>query len=159
MKTALILKKMAAIVAIVGAGLLAAPLEQAQAQTGIPEVTELCILANGADPTLTSGWKDCHVNWDVSSILSAPLGWQLGAAWPSRGPFYDPPEADDDGRTTYGTMLFYRVNPATLKIIKDEWIQIFFYFGIESGEDPDVSAWVEDSDGNEYTIDVRIILK
>ena len=158
MKTALILKKMAAIVAIVGDGLLAAPLEQAQAQTGIPEVTELCILAKGADPTLSSGWTDCNVNWDVSSRLAAPLEWQLATFHP-RGPFYDPPGADEDGRVCYGTMLFY---PSTLGgeiTNRDEWIQIFLYFAPGSGSDAYVSAWVEDSDGNEYDIDVRIFLQ
>ena len=158
MKTALILKKMAAIVAIVGAGLLAAPLEQAQAQTGIPEVTELCILAKGADPTLSSGWTDCNVNWDVSSRLAAPLEWQLAWFYPE-GPFYDPPGANEDGRVCYGTILF---NPRTFDgtvTNSDEWIRIFFYFAPGSGSDPDVSAWVEDSNGNEYDIDVRIFLQ
>ena len=51
MKTASILKKMATVVAIVGAGLLAAPMEQAQAnhgQSGMSEVTELVIITNTA---------------------------------------------------------------------------------------------------------------
>ena len=157
MNTASIFKKMATIVAIVGSGLLAAPLEQAEAQTGIPEVIELCIVSNEAsDYELRHGWADCRVNWDVSSILSASLEWQIGAtARPSRGPFYDPPDADKDGRTAYGTMLFYPKNFDDEITNRDEWIQIFFY--VSTGPNASVSAWVEDSDGNEYDIDVRIV--
>ena len=67
MNTASILKKMAAIVAIVGAGLLAAPLEQAQAQVLSPShITGVTLYADEvSDYDLTHGIVGIDVDIDV----------------------------------------------------------------------------------------------
>ena len=35
----------------------------------------------------------------------------------------------------------------------DDFIDVFFYVGLDGS----LSAWVEDSDGNEYTVDVTMV--
>ena len=132
---------MAAIVTIVGAGLLAAPLEQAEAQTGMPEVTHLFLFANEAsDYELTHGWYDVWANLDTSS---AYFKWDDVdyTRWEFPG-----------NPTLYHGYFVLTITPRSEEGLGD-FIDVFFYVGLDGS----VSAWVEDSEGNEYTVDVTVI--
>ena len=146
MKTASIFKKMAAIVAIVGAGLLAAPLEQAQAQTGIPEVTEFCIISNAAsDYELSRGYLACLPIFDTSS---SPEEWILGTG-----------QADEvegiyteAGGGGSGYYLFRPRDPDTNQVINDgRWILVVFHISVSRNSRASLSVLVTDSEGNQYT--------
>ena len=145
MKTALILKKVATVVALVVAGLLAAPLEKAEAQTGIPEVTHFFLFANEAsDYELTHGWWGATADLDTSS---AGVEWDEVTETLSedRG---NPP-------TLYDGYFKLRITPRSDEG-KGDCIDVFFYVD-RSGNRASVSAWVEDSEGNYYTVDVTVI--
>ena len=110
MKTALILKKMAAIVAIVGAGLLAAPLEQAQAQVLSPShitgVTLECV--HPSDVTSGIVGIDVHIDvFDTGAILDDALAYDVLVWWP-REYFW---EIDNFGNSAYRTESAYYFPP------------------------------------------------
>ena len=57
-----------AAAAVVGIGLFTAPIDSAQAQSGIPVVTEFCIYSNAAsDYGLSRGYLACLPTLDTSS--------------------------------------------------------------------------------------------
>ena len=61
----------AAAAAVVGIGLFLAPMEKAQAQTGMPEVTDFCVISNAAsDYELSRGYFAlCHNLQNISAKL------------------------------------------------------------------------------------------
>ena len=137
---------MAAIVAIVGAGLLAAPLEQAQAQTGIPEVTEFCIISNAAsDYELTRGYLACLPFFDTSSSSEE---WTIGTGQADEVEgIYT--EASGGGSGYY---LFRPIDPDTNQVINDgRWIKVSFHISVSRNSRASLSVVVEDSEGNVYT--------
>lgn len=142
--------------AVVGVGLLCSPIESAQAQSGIPKVTGFCVLTRVADFTLESGWEVKTVlEFDYSSLVAATFEWLIGVSLPPRGPFLDPDGADERGETAYGVMVFYPKDPSGKIVDRDKWIRLHFYV-LPGRPTAYVSAWVVDSEGNEYDVDAAI---
>ena len=155
---------MAAIVAIVGAGLLAAPLEQAQAQVLSPShITGVTLYAaEASDYDLTYGFVGIDVDIDVfdtSAILDPSLAYDVWVffPWPSfrqwirnfgnsayrtESEYYFPPLPAGD----YYTVKFYKVDDP------DDCIKVTIWVGL----DGDISATGYDSDGNSYSVDVTV---
>ena len=163
MKTALILKKMAAIVAIVGAGLLAAPLEQAQAQvlspSAINEVTLWVPDGKSAASGISAIILDIHV-FDTSAILDPDLAYAVEVYWPVAGDRDLIRNFGDRAVRTEYSWYYFPALPAgntyTVKFYMaddpDDCIKIV----IEVSSDGDVSATEYDSDGNYRSVDVTI---
>ena len=160
MKTLSIFKKMAAIVAIVGAGLLAAPLEQAQAQVLSPShitgVTLECVHPSDATSGIWSISVDIDV-FDTSSDYDVRVWWpgliffvieeNFGSSayrtvFSPPFDFFIPPLVGDYGN--YYTVKFEKNSDDCIKVVI--WV----------GADGDVSAMGYDSDGNSYSVDVTV---
>ena len=138
--------------AVVGIGLLTAPIDSAHGQTGTPEVTDFCIVLNEAsDYELRYGWVTCVPQL---STLGSPVEWILGQVYARHRE-----DVSSDGSTAYGYYLFYPRDFNTQEIIRDgRFILVSYYItGGSSSLFPMAWAWVEDSDGNEYTIDVQLL--
>ena len=151
MNTASIFKKMAAIVAIVGAGLLAAPLEQAQAQSGIPVVTEFCIFSNAAsDYGLSRGYTGCLPLLDISG---SSLEWIFGSVPVDISGFYTEDNVQDSGGV-YGHFLYVPFG-IDGPIYDGRYLLVSFYVSADPNSSS-LSAWVTDSDGNWYSIDAWV---
>jgi len=155
---------MAAIVAIVGAGLLVAPLEQAQAQVLSPShITGVTLYAaEASDYDLTHGFVGIDVDIDVfdtGAILDPALAYDVLVyfPWPSfrreirnfgnsayrtESAYYFPPLPAGD----YYTVKFYKVGDP------DDCIKVTIWVGL----DGDISATGYDSDGNQYSVAVTV---
>ena len=163
MKTASILKKTAAIAAIVGgAGLLAAPLEQAEAQvlspSGFSGVTLECVHPSDATSGIVGISVDIHV-FDTGAIVDPNDTYDVDVWWPWWGwdrirnfgnssirtesayYFFWPLPAGD-----YYTVKFYKVGDP------DDCIKVVIWVGL----DGEVSAMEYDSDGNSRPVDVTV---
>ena len=89
-------KAVSAVAAVVvGIGLLTAPIDSAQAQSGIPEVTEFCIFSNAAsDYGLSRGYTGCLPLLDLSG---SSLEWILGSVPVDISGFYTEDNVSDSG--------------------------------------------------------------
>ena len=148
----------AVVAAVVGIGLFLAPMEKAQAnhgQSGIPVVTELCIISNAAsDYELSRGYLVCLPSFDLSSLLASGQEWldgsglaavQVGTSTVNGGGgsgyfLFRPRDRDDDNKVIYD----------------GRWLMVTFYVSVSRNSRATISAWVTDSDGNWYSIDAWV---
>ena len=129
----------AAAAVVVGIGLLTAPIDSAQAQTGIPEVTHLIFLTDEAsDYELSQGWDAVWANIDVSGAYRK---WYHTNQDPS---------SDPGNPSSYEGYFKVRITPEDDEDSGD-FIDVYFYVD-RSGGGVSISVWVEDSEGNEYTV-------
>ena len=122
-------------------GLLFVPPKQAQANHGqfsTPEVTEFYFVTDEASD------YDLNHGWSYLAILDPS---SAGPEWDNGAEFR---ESVNGGG--YYSVLFWPVGESEAS---DEWVLLEFY--VETGSNASVSAWVTDSDGNYYTVDVTII--
>ena len=128
--------------AVVGIGLFLAPIESAQAQESpyyyCPEVTGLTLFfVEASDYELSHGFDGYSFSFDWVDVLGS--GWTHVVS-----------------RLRYlgGGYFRIEIDPDPLGGA-DDWIKLNFY--IQPGPDASVSAWVEDGDGNWYSVDVTIV--
>ena len=129
--------------AVVGIGLFLAPMESAQGQ-GFASV-----------PTIFSVDIDCYSNnFDVSWTVSADL-WPNGYRYVISRPgncFYE------GGYTVVKLNRLIGILPNGRPVYSlTEWIEIWVWMGVSDDSiDGNPSAWVEDSEGNSYEVDLYI---
>ena len=144
MNTASIFKKMATIVALVGAGLLAAPLEQAEAQSSIPVVFDVLLESNAAsDYELSRGY---YVHIPLMDSSSWTLEWARGSLYPvaAVGNY------SVNGGGGSGWFLFRPKNGRGEPIMDGRWILVVFHISVSWNSRASLSVLVTDSEGNEY---------
>ena len=154
MNTASIFKKMAAIVAIVGAGLLAAPLEQAEAQVLSPShISGITLETSSFGIHCIS--VDFHV-FDTSSDYVVRCWWPS----PDRLRTYLHPDFDESAYWTDLECYFFPLpfgNYYTVEFEMEDdssdWIEVTFWVGLDGYV---AYGWATDSDGRSYSVDVTV---
>ena len=129
----------AAAAAVVGVGLLCLPIESVQAQSSTysqcPEVVNVVVTTEEA-----SDYELRH-RFSVSFDLDA-----TASDWSNfRYTFHE------DG----GGYFTYWIRPVDPSPGADDWILLHLY--VVRGPNASVSAWVEDGDGNSYSVDVTFV--
>ena len=127
-------------------------MESAQGQSGIPEVTEFCIISNAAsDYGLSRGYLACLPFFAFSG---SSLEWVVGTAEAVdySGLYTEDNVHVHDIGGVYGHYLFV---PRDLfdnnrPILDGRWIKVSFYVSADPNSSS-LSVVVEDSEGNVYT--------
>ena len=128
----------AAAAAVVGIGLFLAPMESVQAQESpyyhCPEVLDVVVTTEEASDYELRGKFTVSFDLDLTGS-----GWTniLGNFSPRGGGYF-----------------VYEIYPNPLGGA-DDWIQLWLY--VTRGPNASVSAWVEDGDGNSYSVDVTFV--
>ena len=165
----------AAAAAVVGVGLLCSPIESAQAQSGIPTVTEVDLDSFSfitAGPLVMSlslentsfrtripifHWSgiygDAVDEWDWLSVTGSPEDWRYARSnlGPAQLSYYYPGNRGDYYVCRFG---YLDTDSDDLLIDEDEgWVEVWVYTGSATS---DPSAYVYDSDGGFYYVDLAI---
>ena len=184
MNTASIFKKMATIVAIVGAGLLAALLEQAEAQMSpfyycadVTEVTVTVQAGHTSVPGVGFGKGDFKFTVEIdrdngSGWLSEPKTGHWGAApsvlFPisfrnnrSASPvWWTSRQNIGDSPVWYslkpGSSNYYYIKMWARNGGADDWIDLAVWVSKGLDGTVEASAWAIDGDGDSYSVDVNI---
>ena len=143
MKTASIFKKMAAIVAIVGAGLLAAPLEQAEAQgpSGSLPTAKFVDVTGCFDDDPTS----FNFTWEITTDywpLGAYPSWSISSRCLYQGGYVV---------ITLNRLIGWSSRLQRWIYSTSDWVEIWVWMG---DDDLDPYAWAEDSEGYRYDVDL-----
>ena len=139
----------AAAAAVVGIGLLTAPIDSAQAnhgQSSIPVVIDFSVVSNAAsDYELTRGYL---VDPPLLGNLSvSDLEWAFGSivAVASSGVY------TENGGGGSGWFLFVPHDLDNQPIYDGRWIEVSFHISVSRNSRASLSVVVEDSEGNVYT--------
>ena len=131
--------------AVVGIGLFLAPMEKAQANHGdIPVVLSVDVVGCWDDDP-----DDFVVDWVLSGLIDNwPAGYISQTIHTSNGCLYE------GGYTVIKLHRFVRwLSDGRPVVSRSDWIEIWVWMGNDNSEP---AAWVEDSEGNSYDVDLYV---